>query len=128
MEQYDPYWKDMKDRIEETEYTHLYKVHDMLAIEETGVVAGLLHRHDGERWSKLRVIWRKQKANWFRMYWNKKYNPDDARRNIGMRRTAKNEVIDEMHDKMSRELEELRQSAKRLNREESMMRTLHQKG
>ena len=93
MMQYDHYWKNLKIRIDKTEYAHLYKIYDILTIEEKKLVATLSYGYDHNRWTKLRIIWRKKKANWFRRLSSKEYNDTDNDRGIGMIRLAMHKVM-----------------------------------
>ena len=93
MMQYDHYWKNLKIRIDKTEYAHLYKIYDILTIEEKKLIATLSYGYDHDSWSKLRIIWRKKKANWFRRLSSKEYNDADTDRGIGMRRFAMHKVM-----------------------------------
>ena len=88
MDQYSNYWEELKDRIEQTEYTHLTKIYNILTDEEMTLITGLTYGYNHVRWSKLRVVWKKKKANWFRMSSNTDYDPDDTDKDVGMRRTT----------------------------------------
>ena len=93
MLQYHKYWLSLTQRISDTEYAHLYRIYDILSIEETKLVAFLSRGYDQDSWSKLGTVWNKKKANWFRRLAHDAYLSADADRGVGMRRFTMHRII-----------------------------------